>query len=86
MTVAGGMTDYYEQTNKRLEFVEELQRAHPDVVRLTEKWGRWHHHVDYSGFRQQLRRREGIEILKAVNDFGMVLEERVNGEWAERAI
>ncbi len=82
MTVAGGMTDYYEKTDKRLEFVEELQRAHPDIVRLTEKWGRWHHHVDYSGFKQQLRRRPDVVIPDRVNDFGMVLEERSGGQWA----
>lgn len=81
MTVAGGMTDYYEKTNKRLEFVEELQRAHPDIVQLTEKWGRWHHHVDYSTFKQQLKRREGVAIPRGINNFGMVLQERVNGNW-----
>lgn len=83
MTVSGGMTDYYEQTNKRLEFAEELQRAHPDVVRVVEKWGRWHHQVDYSGFKQQLKRRSGVEIPRGVNNFGMVLEERKDGAWRE---
>jgi hypothetical protein len=81
MTVGGGMTEYYQKTDRRLEFVKELQAAHPDVVKLTEKWGRWHHHVDYSGFRQQLRRREGIEIPDKVNNFGMVLQERNGNEW-----
>lgn len=81
MTVSGGMTDYYNKTDRRLEFVEELRAAHPDVVQLTEKWGRWHHHVDYSGFRQQLRRRADITIPDGVNDFGMVLQERINGMW-----
>jgi hypothetical protein len=82
MTVAGGMTDYYEKTDKRREFAEELQRAHPDIVRVTEKWGRWHHQVDYSRFRQQLHRREGVEIPRQVNNFGMQLQERVDGKWA----
>jgi hypothetical protein len=83
MTVSGGMTDYYNQTDRRLQFVEELRMAHPDVVRLTEKWGRWHHHVDYSGFRQQLIRREGTELKRGVDNFGMVLQERANGEWSD---
>lgn len=81
MSVSGGMTDYYEKTDKRLEFVQELQAAHSDVVRLTEKWGRWHHHVDYSGFKQQLRRHPGVVIPDRVNNFGMVLEERSGGVW-----
>lgn len=83
MTVAGGMTDYYEKTDKRREFVEELVAAHPDIVKLTEKWGRWHHHVDYTGFRQQLRRRRDVDIPRGVNNFGMVLQERIDGRWVE---
>lgn len=82
MTVAGGMTDYYAQTDKRLEFVRELQEAHPDVVTLTEKWGRYHHQVNYRGFTQPLKRRHDAAIAHGVNNFGMVLQERVNGQWA----
>lgn len=81
MTVAGGMTDYYEKTDRRLEFAQELRRAHPDVVQVVEKWGRWHHQVDYSRFTQPLRRRPGVVVPDRVNDFGMVLQERIGGEW-----
>lgn len=83
MTVSGGMTDYYDKLDKRLEFVEELRSAHPDVVQLTEKWGRWQHQVDYSGFTQQLRRKPDAIIPKGVYNFGMVLQERTNGAWAK---
>jgi hypothetical protein len=81
MTVNGGMTDYYNETNKRLEFVKELQDAHPDIVRLTEKWGRYHHHVDYSSFKQQLRRCQDVEIPNRINNFRMVLQERIGDKW-----
>jgi GT2 family glycosyltransferase len=81
MTVNGGMTDYYTKTNNRLEFVRELQDSHKDVVTLTKKWGRWHHQVDYSGFRQQLHRREGLNIPNRINNFGMVLQERKGLAW-----
>ena len=50
-------------------------------VRLTEKWGRWHHHVDYSSFKQQLRKKAGVNIPNVVNNFGMVLQERINKVW-----
>ena len=83
MTVSGGMTDYYNKTDKRLEFVKELQDAHPDVVQLTQKWGRWHHHVDYSGFRHQLKRRPDVEIPDAPNNFGMRLQERTKDGWSD---
>lgn len=75
------MTEYYKKTDKRLEFVRELQESHPDVVSLTEKWGRYHHHVNYSVFKQQLRRKDDAVIPKGVNNFGMVLQERCGEEW-----
>jgi hypothetical protein len=83
MTLRGGMTEYYAQTDKRREFAEELVRAHPDVARVSEKWGRWHHHVDYSGFRHQLQRAAGVVVPAGVNNFGMVLQERdsSDGPW-----
>lgn len=74
LTVKGGMTDYYERTNKRKEFAEELQRAHPDVVRVVWKFNRWHHEVDYSPFKHnKLIKRDDIEIPQGVNNYGMKL-------------
>jgi hypothetical protein len=74
MTVKGGMTDYYEQTNKRLEFAQELQRAHPDVVKIVWKYNRWHHQVNYRPFKaNRLIKREGVEIPEGVNNYRMVL-------------
>lgn len=74
MTVKGGMTDYYEKTNNRLEFAKELQQAHPDVVKITKKWGRWHHHVDYRPFRgNKLIKKTDIEISDEPNNYGMKL-------------
>lgn len=74
MQIKGGMTEYYKKTNKRLEFAEELFRAHPDVVRIVWKYNRWHHEVDYSVFKaNKLRLREGVEIPEGVNNYGMKL-------------
>jgi hypothetical protein len=74
MAVKGGMTTYYKQTNRRLEFAQELQRAHPDVVKVVWKWRRWHHEVNYGPFRNnKLRRRPGVEIQDGVNNYGMQL-------------
>lgn len=75
MTVKGGMTDYYEKTDKRLEFAKELQRAHPDVVKIVQKYGRWHHQVDYRPFRaNKLIRRPGVVIPQGPNEYGMTLK------------
>ena len=74
MTIGGGMTDYYKKTNNRLEFVKELQSKHPDVVKITRKWGRWQHSVDYRPFKgNRLIKKPGIVIPEGVNNYGMVL-------------
>lgn len=68
------MTDYYERTNKRKEFAEELQRAHPDVVKIVWRYNRWHHHVDYRPFKKnRLKLKEGVSIPEGVNNYGMKL-------------
>ena len=38
-----------------------LVREHPDVSKLTRKFGRWHHHVDYKKFKQPLVRKMSKE-------------------------
>jgi hypothetical protein len=52
MTMKGGNTDnVYSGTDNRREFAESLKEQHPDVVEVTYRYDRWHHQVDYSGFR-----------------------------------
>lgn len=81
MTMGGGMTEFYRDTDRRREFVAELREAHPDCVRETEKWGRVHHQVDYSRFRTPLERRPGTE--GAVDcEHDLVFEELRDGEWS----
>jgi len=49
---------------------------HPDVSRLVWKFGRWHHHVNYSVFkRNKLKFKPGIEIKKGIDNYGMELLE-----------
>lgn len=81
LTMKGGNTEFYEKTDRRREFAEELQRAHPDCVQIVEKWGRWHHQVNYGRFNQRLRRRPDVTIPVGVNNFGMVMQERSDGIW-----
>ncbi len=74
MAIKGGMTDYYEKTNERKEFVEELQKAHPNIVKITRKWKRWQHQVDYSGFKNnKLITKSNLIIPKGINNYGMEL-------------
>lgn len=84
MTVSGGMTDYYNETDKRLEFAKELQAAHPDVVKITRKWGRWHHHVDYSDYKtNKLVRADNYEELVNLPQYKMKLQQLVDNTWID---
>ena len=50
MKMKGGNTDDL-YANGRLEFAQSLQRQHPDVVRVGQRFQRDHHYVDYSPFK-----------------------------------
>ena len=55
---------------------------HPDVSRLTWKYKRWHHYVNYRPFRKnRLRLKPGIVIPSEPNEYGMVYQERRGDEW-----
>jgi hypothetical protein len=78
MRMKGGNTDeLYKQDatfDGRLEMARSLQRQHPDVVKITRKWGRWQHHVDYRPFKaNKLIRKPGVVISEGVNEYGMKL-------------
>ena len=49
--------------------------VHPDVSTLVHKFGRIHHHVDYSRFKKQkLIKKDNIETGSKVNNYGMQLK------------
>lgn len=52
-----------------------LYEMHPDVTRMVVRWGRPHHHVDYTPFeRNKLQPRADAPVPEGVNEFGMVQE------------
>lgn len=78
MTVKGGNTESLyllpDGTDGRLLMAQSLQRQHPDVTKITRKWGRWQHHVDYRPFKaNRLIRKPGLEIQAGPNEYGMRL-------------
>ena len=74
MRMKGGNTDsVYAETDNRLEFAQSLVDQHPDVAKVTKKFGRWHHHVNYKPFKSNsLKLVEGFVIPKGHNNYGMV--------------
>lgn len=75
MTLKGGNTDeVYIDGDNRLKFAQSLKEQHPDLVEITEKFGRFHHHVNYKPFKKnKLIRKDGVIIEKGVNNYGMKL-------------
>lgn len=84
LTMGGGNTDnVYNTGDHRLEFAESLKQQHPDVVRVVWRYGRWHHHVDYSRFnRNDPQLREDITPRGDVDEYGMTLR---RGNWRDIA-
>lgn len=83
MTMKGGNTDeLYKQDEKfdgRLEMAKSLKEQHPEIVKITRKWGRWQHHVDYRPFaKNKLIRKKDVKIEKGVNNYGMELKKTKN--------
>ena len=83
MTMKGGNTDELYKgvgsTNKeddgRWKMAKSLVDQHPDITKITWKWDRWQHEVDYTGFKKnKLIRRKDITIPSGVNNYGMVLK------------
>jgi hypothetical protein len=75
MTMRGGNTDELYQGDGRLRMAQSLRNQHPDVVKVTRKWNRWQHVVDYRPFKgNRLIPKPGVAIPEGTNDFGMRLK------------
>lgn len=84
--IPGGNTDefYWKEGEKRegeryatggtTSKSQMLVDVHPDVAKLSFKFRRDHHEVDYSVFRQKLRLKPGIRPEPGPNEYGMQLK------------
>jgi hypothetical protein len=74
--MSGGNTEEFyakEGTYNKSKMLEDL---HPDVAKVVWRFNRWHHHVDYSGFKEtKLIKKEGIVIKQGVDNYGMIIKE-----------
>jgi len=74
MTQSGGNAKIYKETDNRYEFAKSLADQHPDVVKITTKFGRYHHQVNYKPFKNNiLIKKDGIVIKEGINEYGMKL-------------
>ena len=77
MSMRGGNSDELYQDNGRLVMAQSLQEQHPDVVRVTTKWGRPQHCVNYRPFRKNKPTlRPDFAPVDIINNYGLTLEAR----------
>lgn len=71
MSQKGGNTDsIYNEGDNRLAFAQSLANQHPDCVKVTKKFGRWHHQVNYKPFR--------FNALKRVKNYDKIVKKGIN--------
>ena len=74
MTMKGGNTDVLYEGDGRRAMAESLKEQHPEIVKITRKWGRWQHHVNYKPFQKnKLKLKEGVDVPEGDDDYGMKL-------------
>lgn len=76
LVMKGGNTDnVYIDGDQRRTFAEALKEQHPDITEVVWRYNRWHHHVDYSGFKKnKLIFRDDYKHVAGVNEMGMKLK------------
>lgn len=66
--------DGYLNAEGTINKSQMLVDLHPDVSRVVWRYGRWHHHVDYSSFKSnQLKLKSDVVVPEGVNNYGMKL-------------
>jgi hypothetical protein len=72
----GGNTDAFYAKEGTVPKSQMQVKLHPDVSKLTWRYGRWHHHVNYNKFKRENRLilRDDVVIKQGVNDYGLTLK------------
>jgi hypothetical protein len=71
----GGNSEEFYDKEGTLPKSQMQVDVHPDVSRLTFRFGRIHHHVDYTPFKKlKLIKKKNIKIKKDIDNYGMELK------------
>lgn len=78
LTQKGGNTDtIYAEKDGLLLKTQSLVDQHGDVAKLINRFGRVHHHVDYSSFKNLTPEyKEHVVVEDVTNEYGMVLVDK----------
>jgi len=73
-TMKGGNTDEFYAEEGTYNKSKMLVDMHPDVTKLTQKFNRWHHQVNYKVFADnKLLFKDNYEKIYGTNNFGLKL-------------
>lgn len=78
MKLKGGNTDtIYSEENAMFLKADSLVKQHPDVAKIITRFGRQHHYVNYTGFKNnELIPINGLHIKNEHNNYGMYLDKK----------
>ena len=69
----GGNTAEFYSSEGTMGKSAVLKKLHPDITKVVEKYGRVHHHVDYSRYRNNIFIPVDDTKYEGINEFGMKL-------------
>jgi hypothetical protein len=69
----GNSADFYDEEGT-LPKSQMLADLHPDVAKVVFKFNRWHHHVDYTPFKEnRLIKVVNTNLMPKINNYGLTL-------------
>ena len=81
MQMKGGNTDELYAGDGRMKMATSLKNQHPYLSKVTWKFNKWHHQVNYRRFKSNaLIKKRGVKIPDGIDEYGMKMEYGVNNE------
>jgi hypothetical protein len=71
----GNTSGIYSVENAMFLKADSLRQQHPDVTKITTRYGRDHHLVDYSGFKKNTAKLLVEDVPKEANEYTMYLSQ-----------
>lgn len=76
--MSGGNTKDFYSAEGTMPKSKMLADLHPDVARVVWRFNRWHHHVNYKVFKNELIRKPEAHVPAGINNYGMVYSNHAN--------
>ena len=73
--IKGGNTEAFYSKEGTMPKSRMQVQLHPDVSRVTWRFKRWHHYVDYTKFKKnnKLIKKDNLKIKQQPNEYGLKL-------------